>query len=325
MLSFFATQALMGGPSHTRTKPRAELLSSPAFVSGTGRTRRRRSDPWHLRDMPKLELEATSEPREATLDLAGAEAVADLTDAAVAAYAGGARELVFDLRTPGRPVVPILRAIEAVADALDALGPTVLWCLVASEQLATHVRERVRATDQRTLRWRSGDTLVQLRTGDITAIAADAVVNASNTRLRLGAGVSAALRRACGPALQAEMSALAPIEPGSLAATSAHALMTTSRILHVATASGEADVIRHALANILAYGSDHALSTVAVPALGMGTGGLSREACCAAFRDTIANHAGPHPRTIIVVLWTAADYDAFAAGFAADARFALAE
>jgi hypothetical protein len=45
--------------------------------------------------MPKVELEATSEVREATLDLAGAEAIADLTDAAVAAYAGGARELVF--------------------------------------------------------------------------------------------------------------------------------------------------------------------------------------------------------------------------------------
>ena len=49
--------------------------------------------------MAKVELEATTEAREATLELAGAEAIADLTDAAVAAYAGGARELVFDLRT----------------------------------------------------------------------------------------------------------------------------------------------------------------------------------------------------------------------------------
>ena len=89
-----------------------------------------------------------------------------------------------------------------------------------------------------------------------------------------------------------------------------------------ATASGEAGVIRRALANILAYGSEHALGAVAIPALGMGTGGLSREACCAAFRDAIANHAASHPRTIIIVLWSAADYDAFAAGFATDARFA---
>jgi len=274
--------------------------------------------------MPKVELEATSEVREATLDLAGAEAIADLTDAAVAAYAGGARELVFDLRTPGRPAVPILQAIEAVADALDALGPTVVRCLVTSERIAAHVRERLRATEQRSSRWRGGAAVVQLRTGDITAIAADAVINASNTQLRLGSGVSGALRRACGPALQAEMSAHAPIEPGGLAVTSAHELMTASRILHVATASGEADVIRRALANILSYGSDHALGAVAIPALGMGTGGLSREACCAAFRDAIANHAASHPRTIIVVLWAAADYDAFAAGFATDARFAPA-
>jgi hypothetical protein len=43
--------------------------------------------------MPKVELEATSEAtseaREATFDLTGAEMIADVTDAAVAAYAGG--------------------------------------------------------------------------------------------------------------------------------------------------------------------------------------------------------------------------------------------
>jgi O-acetyl-ADP-ribose deacetylase len=235
--------------------------------------------------MAKVELEATSEACDATLDLADAEAIVDLTDAATAAYARGARELVFDLRTPGHPAVPILQAIEAVADALDALGPTVVRCLVASERVAAHVRERLRATEQRSSRWRGGGVMVQLRTGDIIAIAADAVVNASNTQLRLGAGVSAALRRACGPALQAEMSALAPIEPGGLAVTSAHELMTASRILHVATASGEADVIRRALANVLVYARDHALGTVGIPALGMGTGGLSREACCASDRS----------------------------------------
>src|SRR5262249_34515108 len=134
---------------------------------------------WHASEVAKVELEATDEARAATVDLADAEAIADLTDAAVAAYAAGARELVFDLRTPGRPAVPILHAIEAVADALDALGPTVLHCLVASERVAAHVRERLRATEQRSSRWRAGGALVQLRTGDITAIAADAVVNAS--------------------------------------------------------------------------------------------------------------------------------------------------
>jgi hypothetical protein len=84
--------------------------------------------------MPKVELEATRETREATLDLAGAESIVDRTDAAVAAYVAGARELVFDLRTPGRPAVAILLAIEAVADALDAPGPAIVRCLVTSER-----------------------------------------------------------------------------------------------------------------------------------------------------------------------------------------------
>ena len=46
-------------------------------------------------------------------------------------------------------------------------------------------------------------TIIEVRQGSVTDADVDVLVNASNTLLRLGSGVSAAIRAACGPAYQA--------------------------------------------------------------------------------------------------------------------------
>ena len=48
---------------------------------------------------------------------------------------------------------------------------------------------------------------ITLLEGDITAQAVDAIVNAANTRLLLGAGVAGAIREKGGPSIQAECDA----------------------------------------------------------------------------------------------------------------------
>jgi O-acetyl-ADP-ribose deacetylase (regulator of RNase III) len=269
-------------------------------------------------------FEVVDGARAADLTLADAETLDDIIDA-IGELAKNDREIVFDLRSRGRPAITLPSAVDAAAERLAELAPNAtLRCLVDGEDVAQRLKARFRAEAARRSRWRTGAMIVELQTGDIIAVRADAVVNASNTLLRLGAGVSGALRRACGPGLQAEMSTKAPIEPGGLARTGAYDLVNVRCILHVATASGGADVVHRALANVLVHAAAQTLDSVATPALGTGTGGLAIERCAAIFRDVLAEHAATAelPRIVRVVLWTLPDFDAFAAALAGDPRFA---
>ena len=60
-----------------------------------------------------------------------------------------------------------------------------------------------------------------VRQGDITTYAGDAIVNAANNHLVLGAGVAGAIRRAGGPAIQDECDRHGPIRVGEAALTGA--------------------------------------------------------------------------------------------------------
>ena len=57
--------------------------------------------------------------------------------------------------------------------------------------------------------------------GDLTEQAVDAIVNAANSALVLGAGVAGAIRAKGGPSIQAECDAIGPIEVGDAAVTGA--------------------------------------------------------------------------------------------------------
>jgi O-acetyl-ADP-ribose deacetylase (regulator of RNase III) len=62
---------------------------------------------------------------------------------------------------------------------------------------------------------------IALCEGDITAAEVDAIVNAANSSLVLGAGVAGAIREKGGPSIQAECDAIGPIEVGDAAVTGA--------------------------------------------------------------------------------------------------------
>lgn len=202
---------------------------------------------------------------------------------------------VVDLRTQGRPRI-------ALPLALDALASRAVTCIVASESVAKALARHLRPPVE--LRATLAPTL-ELWVGDLVAMRADALVNASNPELRLGGNVSAALQKACGPELQPAMFAKAPISPGGLADTPAFDLQGAGRILHVATNTGLPDEVRQALRSVLSYCDQHHLGSVAIPALGTGSGGLPVARCAAIFAEELRAYAG---RTVLkIVAWTEDD------------------
>src|SRR5690348_4805937 len=79
--------------------------------------------------------------------------------------------------------------------------------------------------------WRGQVAITQ---GDITECATDAIVNAANNDLVLGAGVAGAIRSKGGPEIQRECDKIGPIELGEAAITTAGKLKARF-VIHAAS------------------------------------------------------------------------------------------
>ena len=123
---------------------------------------------------------------------------------------------------------------------------------------------------------------ITLSEGDITAQPADAIVNAANSDLVLGAGVAGAIRDRGGPSIQAECDAIGPIAVGDAVVTGAGEL-PARYVIHAAGMSpgGSADEvsIQRAVRRSLDLANERGCSNVAIPAIGAGIGGFSAQRC----------------------------------------------
>ena len=134
---------------------------------------------------------------------------------------------------------------------------------------------------------------IVLREGDISAERVDAIVNAANSQLVLGAGVAGAIRERGGPTIQQECDALGPIEVGDAALTGAGAL-AAKFVIHAAgmPPGGQADAasVRSSLRRSLELARERGCRTIAVPAIGAGIGGLSPQRCAEILIDEARAH-----------------------------------
>ena len=118
--------------------------------------------------------------------------------------------------------------------------------------------------------------------GDITALEVDAVANAANNELWMGAGVAGAIKRAGGAEIEQEAVAQAPIEVGQAIATGAGNL-PAKHVVHAAVMGQDlqtsAELISQATRRTLEVADELGSRSLALPAFGTGVGGFPIERC----------------------------------------------
>jgi len=129
--------------------------------------------------------------------------------------------------------------------------------------------------------------------GDITEMAVDAIVNAANTDLTMGAGMAGAIRRKGGERVQEECERLAPIRLGAAAVTTGGNLKAHF-VIHAASMRPEdkasAESIRLATRASLMRAEEKAIRSVAFPAIGTGVAGFSLENCAEIMLKAVLEH-----------------------------------
>jgi O-acetyl-ADP-ribose deacetylase len=124
---------------------------------------------------------------------------------------------------------------------------------------------------------RIGATTLEVAQGDITACDVDAIVNAANNHLWMGAGVAGAIKRRGGQAIEDEAVRQGPIPVGAAVVTGGGGLKARY-VIHAAAMGQDlvtnAELIRQATISSLRQAADLGLTSVAFPALGTGVGGF---------------------------------------------------
>jgi O-acetyl-ADP-ribose deacetylase len=146
--------------------------------------------------------------------------------------------------------------------------------------------------------------------GDIADLEVDAVANAANDHLWMGAGVAGALKRAGGDEIEREAVALGPIPLGSAVATTAGRL-PARWVLHGAVMGQDlrtdADLVGRTTVACLRLADELGARSLALPAFGTGVGGFPLDDCA---RIMVAEARAHEPRTLERVLFAVFGEDA---------------
>ena len=118
--------------------------------------------------------------------------------------------------------------------------------------------------------------------GDITALEVDAIANAANNALWMGAGVAGAIKRAGGEEIEREAVRSGPIEIGDAVATTAGRL-PANWVIHGAVMGQDlrtdANLVRRTTESCLRVADELGARSLALPAFGTGVGGFPLEEC----------------------------------------------
>ncbi len=138
-----------------------------------------------------------------------------------------------------------------------------------------------------------GKTDIVIERGDITDWEVDAIVNAANSHLWMGAGVAGAIKKKGGVIIEEEAVRQGPIEVGEAIVTTAGNLAAT-HVIHAAAMGQDlktdAQKIAQATRASLALAEKHKLSSMAFPALGTGVGGFPPTQAAESMLGAVLDH-----------------------------------
>jgi O-acetyl-ADP-ribose deacetylase (regulator of RNase III) len=154
---------------------------------------------------------------------------------------------------------------------------------------------------------------LEVAEGDITALDVDAIANAANDHLWMGAGVAGAIKRSGGEEIEREAVARGPIPVGSAVATGAGRLRAR-HVIHGAVMGQDlrtsAGLIERTTRSCLEVADGLGCESMALPAFGTGVGGFPLDECA---RIMVAAARDYEPRTLRRVVFAVFDAEAAAA------------
>ncbi|MCL1818928.1 MAG: O-acetyl-ADP-ribose deacetylase [Spirochaetaceae bacterium] len=170
------------------------------------------------------------------------------------------------------------------------------------------------------------DKRLIVETGDITALAVDAIVNAANSSLMGGGGVDGAIHRAGGPAILEECKRIRQADwpdglpPGEAVITGAGRL-PAQRVIHTVGpvwhggGKNEDAILARAYTNCLRRAEENDLASIAFPAISTGVYGFPAERAAKIVASLIKDYCAgsPKPAQIRLVFFSPRDMTVFLA------------
>jgi O-acetyl-ADP-ribose deacetylase (regulator of RNase III) len=152
--------------------------------------------------------------------------------------------------------------------------------------------------------------------GDITVLALDAIANAANDRLWMGAGVAGAIKRAGGDEIERDAVAKGPIAVGDAVPTTAGRL-PARWVIHAAVMGQDLttspDAIRNATRRTLEVADELGAESLALPAFGTGVGGFPLDECARIMVAEARAFEGSSLKRVVFAVLGDAAADAFRA------------
>ena len=157
---------------------------------------------------------------------------------------------------------------------------------------------------------------IKLIQGDITEQEVDAIVNAANDHLWMGAGVAGAIKRKGGTEIEKEAMSKGPIPVGEAVVTKAGNLKA-KYVIHAAIMGQDLttseEYIKNATINSLKRAEELRISSIAFPAFGTGVGGFPIHECARIMLDAVRDFTkrAKYLDEVRFVLFDETSYDAW--------------